>query len=147
MTAKELLITCRREKKELLILAERREQLATSLLPKAMRIKPVSVQESAEQDPMAKRMAAAVDLDREIDKRMGEMLMHEAEAHRIVKKIKDPRYRQLLTLYYLSFQNTQGKRLYTWEKVAEKMGYSQQRLFEMIPEAYYALEKVQRKSE
>lgn len=53
MTAKELLITCRREKKELLILAERREQLATSLLPKAMRIKPVSVQESAEQDPIS----------------------------------------------------------------------------------------------
>lgn len=122
--------------REVLILSEKREFLASSLLPKAMKIKEISVQENADPDPVAERMAAVVDLDRELDRQLAEMLRRNLEAHRIISQLEDARYRQLLELYYLTFRIDErgAKVLYTWETVAETMGYSTERVFDFFAE-------------
>lgn len=142
MTGRELLRICRQEKKELLILAEKREQLATSLLPKAMSIKAVSVIESAETDPMAKRIAAAVDLDREIERQMERLHRHETEAHKLVQQISVPVQRQVLELYYLSFwvDKKGEKRLYDWEMIQKKLNYSERAIFYIHADAMKSLQ-------
>lgn len=145
MTAKTLLKKCRAEKRELLILAEKREALATSLLPKAMAIKEISVQESADSDPLADRMAAVIDLEKEIDRQMAIMLRHDLDAHRLVGRLRNSRQRQMIELYYLTFKvDPEGNHhLYTWEMVAEELEISERWLWKQIPDAFRELKKIE----
>lgn len=144
MTAKTLLKKCRAEKRELLILAEKREALATSLLPKAMAIKEINVQMPHDADPMADRMAEAIDIDRELQRQMAEILERDLKAHKMVAQLRDSRHRQLLELYYLSWRTEPNgrKRLHTWETVAEAMGISPRMVYELIQPAMKNLRKV-----
>ena len=56
LTSKTLLKKCRQEKRELLILADKLEQLQNSLLPRAIQLKEINVQESGDSDPLADRV-------------------------------------------------------------------------------------------
>lgn len=137
MTAKELLMQCRQEKKEILILQEKKMQLEASLLPKALAIKPVNVMDSADDDPMFHRLPEVVDLEQQIKARLKEMYENEQKAYEMVWQIKDSKHRQLLQLYYLQFQVNENGRLslHTWESVAETMNYSIQWVYELRDEA------------
>ena len=149
LTGKKLLLACRREKREMIILEQRREQILSSLLPKAIKPKLVNVQESITMDPIADKIAASEELREEIERQIGEIIKHETKARKQIGMIKDSRYRQLLGLYYLSFRIDEhgNKVLYTWEKVAREMDYSPQRIYELIPKAIGAMRKVQTESE
>lgn len=144
LTGKKLLKACRQEKKEIIILEQRKEQIMSMLLPKAITPKEVYVQESREMDPMAEKMAAAEMVQKEIDKQIAVMLGHELKARRMIEKLKDSKHRQLLSLYYLS--NRDGDypgqiKLYTWEAVAEEMNYDVRSIIRLWHKAIENIEK------
>lgn len=136
MTAKDLLRLCRQERKEIMILSERREELINSLLPKAMAIKAVSVMESAESDPVAKRMAAVIDLDRTIEKQIERLMERRKKGYEIIASIDKPEQRKVLTAYYMADEPV---RLY---EVAEQLYYSYDRTRHIMAEALNRLEKI-----
>lgn len=96
MTPKELLTKCRDEKREILILQDKKAQLEASLLPKALSIKAVNVQDSADPDPMFNRIPEVVDLERQIESLLAQLYDHEQQAFRIISGLPDSRHRQLL---------------------------------------------------
>ena len=144
MTPKELLTKCRDEKREILILQDKKAQLEASLLPKALSIKAVDVQDSADPDPMFNRIPEVVDLERQIESLLSHLYDHEQQAFRIISGLPDSRYRQLLQLYYLQFyaSETGKQKLYTWEMVAEEMDYSVVWIHRMRQEALDSLPSV-----
>lgn len=143
LTSKTLLKKCRQEKRELLILADKLEQLRMSLLPRAIQLKDINVQESGDADPLADRVSAKTDLENEIRQQIGIMLQREAEAYRLISKLKNSRQRQILELYYLKWKvDATGRcQLYTWEMVAEELFISERQLYRMIPDAFRELKK------
>lgn len=144
MTSKTLLKKCRQEKRELLILADKLEQLQMSLLPRAIQLKDINVQESGDADPLADRVAAKEDLEADIKRNLASMLQREAEAYRLISKLKNSRQRQILELYYLKWRVDPSGRchLYTWEEVAEELEISERWLWKLIPDAFRELKKV-----
>lgn len=144
MTSKTLLKKCRQEKRELLILTDKLQQIETSLLPRAIQLKDINVQESGDADPLADRVAALTDLKAELRKQIAIMTQHEAEAFRIVGKLRNSRQRQILELYYLKWRVDAAGRchLYTWEEVAEELEISERHLYRVIPDAFRELKKI-----
>ena len=144
LTPKTLLKKCRMEKREILILQDKLNQIQYSLLPRAIQLKDINVQESGDADPLADRSAAHVDLENELRRQIETMKEHEAEAHRYVARLRNSRHRQMLELYYLSFWRDPngGFHLYTWEAVAEELGISERWLWKQIPDAFRELKKL-----
>lgn len=126
MTGRELLRLCRDDRREILILREKLDEIRASLLPKAMSIKPDIVQSSGEADPMADRLSEVVDIEAQIRALIDTMMAHEAQAMRVINAIPDRRYRCLLLTYYLTSHRTaRGRiRLHTFETAAIAAGYS-----------------------
>ena len=144
MTSKTLLKKCRQEKRELLILTDKLQQLQMSLLPRAIQLKEINVQESGDADPLADRVAAKADLEADIKRNLASMLQREAEAYRLISKLKNSRQRQILELYYLKWRvDMSGQcHLYTWEEVALELEISERWLWKLIPDAFRELKKV-----
>ena len=144
MTSKTLLKKCRQEKRELLILTDKLQQLQMSLLPRAIQLKEINVQESGDSDPLADRVAAKEDLEQDIRKQIAIMLQREAEAYRLISKLKNSRQRQILELYYMKWRvDAAGQcHLYTWEEVALELEISERWLWKLIPDAFRELKKV-----
>lgn len=144
MTSKTLLKKCRQEKRELLILTDKLEQLQMSLLPRAIQLKDINVQESGDADPLADRVSAKADLEQDIRKQIAIMLQREAEAYRLISKLRNSRQRQMLELYYLTWRVDKDNKchLYTWEEVAFTMGISERWLWKQIPNAFQELKKI-----
>lgn len=136
MTGKELLKLCRQEQKEIWILSEKREALASSLLPKAMAIKAVSVMESAEPDPVAKRMAAVIDLDRTIERQIKKLMERRQRGYEIIAGIDKPDQRKVLVAYYMADEPV---KLYD---VAEQLHFSYDRTRHIMGEALNYLERI-----
>lgn len=141
MRVKQLLKQCRNEKKEILILSQKRDMIKMSLLPSSINIKPIDVQTSPDPDPMGEKLAIVEELDNEIKRQLAKMLEHDLEAHRLVGKLKDSRHRQVIELYYLSFREDGygNKELYLWEEVADEIGYSMSKTFDLVDQAMEAL--------
>jgi hypothetical protein len=144
LTSKTLLKKCRQEKRELLILTDKLEQLQMSLLPRAIQLKDINVQESGDADPLADRVSAKADLEQDIRKQIAIMLQREAEAYRLISKLRNSRQRQMLELYYLTWRVDKDNKchLYTWEEVAFTMGISERWLWKQIPNAFQELKKI-----
>ena len=144
LTPKTLLKKCRMEKREILILRDKLEQIQFSLLPRAIQLKEINVQESGDADPLANRSAAHLDLENELKQQIEVMKEHEAEAHRYVARLRNSRHRQMLELYYLSFWRDPkgGFHLYTWEMVAEELEISERHLYRIIPDLFKELKKI-----
>lgn len=146
LTGKKLLEACRGEKQEIIMLLERRDQIMSTLLPKARRLKDTRVQESIDMDPMGEVMAEVEELDKEIERQIQRMLRNEVRARKMLEKIKDWRYRQMFNLYYLSTWTDEHGNIkrYTWDRVAKRMDYSPEAIYKFMPKAYSALRKVYR---
>ena len=144
LTPKTLLKKCRMEKREILILQDKLDQIQYSLLPRAIQLKDINVQESGDADPLADRSAAHVDLENELRRQIETMKEHDTEAHRYVARLRNSRHRQMLELYYLSFWRDPkgGFHLYTWEMIAEEMGVSERHIYRLIPEVFKELKKI-----
>ena len=126
MSAREILRKCRDERREVLLLKEKQEELRTSLIPRAIQYKSDVIQASGESDPLAERLADVVDMDRQITAMLEDMYQTEAQAWRIVRAMNDSRYRVLLMTYYMSVRTDARGRttLHTLETAAEAAGYS-----------------------
>lgn len=136
MKAKQLLELCRKEKREVLILSNKREMLASSFLPGTILPKQVNVQSSPDPDPMGEKMAALQELDDELARQIGKMLRRDLKAHKLIAGMKDSGYRQALTLYYLTYRVDHGVMcLYEWVDVAESMGYSTDYIYKLRSKA------------
>lgn len=133
MKTKTLLKKCRHEKREILILTEKVEQLEASVLPKSIPIKDDKIQSSVDPDPMGEKIVTCVELKKELDRQLARLLEHELEAHKAIARVENSQYRQVLELYYLSFDDDDD--LYTWDAVADKMGFSIDHVFKLHREA------------
>lgn len=144
LTSKTLLKKCRQEKRELLILADKLEQLQMSLLPRAIQLNDIDVQESRDPDPIANRVSAKADLEADIRKQIGIMLQREAAAYHLISKLQNSRQRQILEMYYLKWKVDEVGRchLYTWREVAEELDITEQWLWKIVPNAFNELRKI-----
>lgn len=126
MSAKEILRKCRDDRRELLVLKEKQEELRASLIPRAIQYKSDIVQSSGDADPVAERLADVVDMDGQINAIIADMYQREAQALQIIRRITDSRYRVLLMTYYMrTREDERGRRtLHTLETAAEVAGYS-----------------------
>lgn len=132
MTVRQLLQTCRDERKEIIILEEKRDTLRASLLPKAINPQKGKIQTSPSNTFDAVQ-SSIYDLNLVIDNHLTSMYRHEAAAFKFIRKLEDPRHRQMLMLYYLSFLEIRGRRhLYRWEHVAKEMGYSVENIYKLL---------------
>lgn len=122
----EMLISCRVKLKEIIYLEQERHRIMASFLPKS--IMP-SDTKGTPADVFADRVAKLADIDKAIEQRYKRL----NEAHEVIRQVKDYRYRQVLELYYLSFDRVKRgtfmvKRRYTWERAANALNYSERHL-------------------
>lgn len=134
-------------------LSERLEYERSRLYPGALRIKPVTVQESPPTDKMAESFARLTETEAALQKRVETLDRDIAYAHEVIAKIDDSRYRQALTLYYLSTMEIRemvGKperelirhRNYDWDDVADEMGISQRHAWNLGVKAREEFERL-----
>lgn len=132
MTVRQLLQTCRDEKREIIILEEKRDTLRASLLPRAIRPQAAQVQTSPS-NVFDAVQASIFDINCTIEGILTDMYRREETAHRLIGRLPDPRHRQMLILYYLSFREIRGRQyLYNWEQVARQMNYSVDSIYKFL---------------
>ena len=131
MTIRDLLQKCRDEKREIIILTEKRDELRASLLPRAIR--PTASQVQMSKENVFDRVQASIfDLNMQIERQLEELYRNESLAFYAVSGLSESRHRQMLILYYLTFRVHRGvRRLHTWESVAFEMGYSMESIKKM----------------
>lgn len=135
MTAKEYLQRIRSERLEIVQLQESIEELAYSLLPSGIRYDAIKVQTSP--DDAMSRVAAQIDkYERKIREHLAQLLDRQNTAYTYIAMLERSEHRQILTLYYLS-----GDRI-TWHQVAEKMAFSEQRIYQLHNDAVDELQKI-----
>lgn len=127
LTPKEILQTCRDELMEIIILSERREEIMAGLLPRAIQPTWEKIKTFPE-DRMSEAVVRAADLDTEIMAKLAPMIIRQQEAELMIDGLSLSKHRQILTTYYLRVKEEQRgthikTRLYTWEDVADAVGY------------------------
>lgn len=133
MTAKEFLQKIRSERLEIEQLADQIDELKYSLLPSGIQYDAIKVQTSP--DDKMLRIAEKIDeYERQIRKHLEELVSRQNTAFVYIGMLDKSEHRQVLTLYYLS-----ASRL-TWGQVAEKMVYSDQRIYQLHNDAISELE-------
>lgn len=132
--AKALLYQVRDEQKEINIIREQIAQAELALLPSAIRYDQDKVQ-SSPSDPMI-RMAEKVEkYEAELQKRLIQLTDKRTRATRMIGRMKDSRYRKVLTLYFLD------ERHLTMEQVAKIIGYEISNTYKIRSRALRALNK------
>ena len=109
---------------ELRHLEEQVEQLRLSFLPKAITYDKDRVQNPAG-DMMADKMAKVCELDKVITAHMEDVDRHRADAMRTIRKMKSPKERVVLEMYYITYR----EKPMTWEQVADSLHYSVQMIY------------------
>ncbi len=135
MTAKEYLQRIRSERLEIQQFEERIEKQRYSLLPSGIRYDVDKVQTSPD-DPMMRVYAEIDKLDRKIKEHLERLTTHYNIAMSNIMLLDKSEHRQVLVLYYL------GQELLTWQMVAERMSFSEQRIYQLHNEAIAELEKI-----
>ena len=134
---KSFLQSIRSERLEIEYLSNLVEELRTSLLPSAIRYDKVSVQTSSDPDPMTDIISKIDKYEQKIRKNLEALISRYNEATELVMSLDKTEHRQVLYLYYLS-----QTRL-TWFNVAEKMDYSEQRIYQLHNEAIDILQRIE----
>lgn len=119
MDVKVFLRDIRAKREEIANLSEAREQLESTLLPKAIRYDMDKVQTSAS-DRMITVAANLNEIDRKLEERIIRLSADISLAYDLVGQVRTPECREVLMLRYLM-----GTRQpLTWAEVADQMGYS-----------------------
>lgn len=113
--------TIRFEQLEIIRMLEMIERKETGLLPKAIVYNKDKVQTSPE-DFLAKNEAEIVDLTKLMQEKAAELRKKKIEAEKIVESLERPGERDVMRMYYLDLKK--DYRLYRWEEVAAKLGYT-----------------------
>lgn len=131
MTVKTFFRQCRREIAEYRHMQERLDWLRSSLMPEAIRYKQVDVQTSGGGDRMAEVMPEILELERELQRRLHELITHQLQAYLMIGMIPDTKQRQVMMLYYLD------NRILTWQQVAKEMGYTESAVYSIHKKALH----------
>ena len=123
----------RNERLEIRQLEERIEELRMSLLPSAIRYDKPQIQTSPE-DPMLKIEAEISELEDDLREKLGRLVRRYRGAVRLISRLESSIHRSVLWEYYLNSDKP------TWDVVADKMGYSKERLYQLHAEAIDRLE-------
>lgn len=127
MDVKVFLRDIRAKRTEIANLSEAREQLESTLLPKAIRYDMDKVQTSAS-DRMITVAANLNEIDRKLEERIIRLSADISLAYDLVGQVRTPECREVLMLRYLM-----GTRQpLTWAEVADQMGYSVQHVKEKL---------------
>lgn len=138
MTAKEYLRNIRDEQKEIRMLKNKRDGIIlNSAKPAGIRYDKVRVQ-SSPKDPM-EVFEHWSELQEEIDEHIDKLQKNRAEAIRLIRKINQSTYRQILMLYYLTPKS--DHEMMSWHDVATEMKYSDDRIWHLHG---YALQEFSR---
>lgn len=127
MDVKEFLKGIRAERMEIISLSESREQLVSTLLPKAIRYDVDKVQTSAS-DRLFTVTADLNELDRKLEKRIIKLSADISLAYDLISQMETAECRELLMLRYLMGT----RKPFTWLEIAEKMEYSEQHVKEKL---------------
>lgn len=122
MTTKELkdfLKSIRSEQHEIAVLRRMVAELETELLPQAIRYDRDKVQVCPE-EKFSKICAKIVDYEDELGKSIAMLVGRKIYAEQLIKKLDNPKEREVLRLYYLTTENDQNL---TWNQVAIRMNY------------------------
>lgn len=125
MDARQFLYNVRNEWKESVILKERVNALAASLLPAGIRYDKDKVQ-TTPSDQISKKMAALADYERELEERQIALMDHHRQAQRMIAELDDTRERQVLELYFLSVPPL------TMSMTADRIGYSRDHTYKLF---------------
>ena len=131
---KALLYSVRDEQKEINIIREQIAQAELALLPSAIRYDRDKVQASPT-DPMILMAEKVEKYEAELQKRLIQLTDKRTRATRMIGRMKDSRYRQVLTLYFLD------ERHLTMEQVAMIIGYEISNTYKIRSRALRALNK------
>lgn len=137
---KQFLRKIRAEKREILALMQLREQLRESLYLQAIRYdkEPSGVENT---DFQSEKMLKVCELTEVITTRLEELACQKLNVLKTVSKIEDVNCRIVIELYYLTAKNSYE--MYSWEDVAEKMGYHVKYVLRVIhPKALEEFSKV-----
>lgn len=135
MTAKEYLQRIRSERLEIDQFEDTIEELRYSLLPSGIRYDMVKVQTSPD-DQMLRICSKIDELERKIKDHLERLTTHYNVAMSNILLLEKPEYRQVLALYYLNRERL------TWATVAERMSFSEQRIYQLHNDAIAELEKI-----
>lgn len=137
--AKIFLKSIRNETLELKELQERHAWLWGEILPKGMRPKDIQVQTTIEPDKLGDNRAAAVDLEKEIEDMMHQLVRKHLKAEKYINQLDDSRQRLVLELYYLSIDRR------TWADVSKIMGYSESVIYDIHGDALVEMDRIMEK--
>lgn len=137
--AKTFLKNIRNETLELKELQERHAWLWGEILPKGMKPKEIQVQTTIEPDKLGDNRAAAVDLEKEIEEMMHNLVKKHLRAEKYINQLEDSRQRLVLQLYYLSIDRR------TWSDVSKIMGYSESVIYDIHRDALVEMDKIMEK--
>lgn len=137
--AKTFLKNIRNETLELKELQERHAWLWGEILPKGMKPKEIQVQTTIEPDKLGDNRAAAVDLEKEIEEMMHNLVKKHLRAEKYINQLEDSRQRLVLQLYYLSIDRR------TWSDVSKIMGYSESVIYDIHGDALVEMDKIMEK--
>ena len=134
MSAKECLRKIRAERLEIEQLSDQIEELKYSLLPSGIQYDKIKVQTSP--DDTMLRIAAEIDTyERQIRHHMEKLIQRQNTAIQYLGMLEKSEHRQVLILYYMT-----SPRL-TWQQVASRMQFSEQRIYQLHNDAVNELEK------
>lgn len=134
MGARDFLEQVRHEQKELNQLQDLIRQAELSLLPSGIRYDLDKVQTSPD-DPMFRMLAKVADYQTEMRKRLELLTLKRQQAFAMIGELEDSRHRQVMQLYFLDPDRLKMR------EVAERMGYSERKTYELYLEALEILEK------
>ena len=130
--------TIRSEQLEIIRMLEMIERKELGLLPKAIVYDKDKIQTSPD-DLLAKNEAEIADLTQIMRKKAAELRKKKVEAEKIVESLDYPEEREVMRLYYLSLKK--DYRLFRWEEVAAKLGYTMRHTLRLHADALEQLIK------
>ena len=133
MTAREYLTQARMIDSRInskLMELQRARELATGLVSDMPRNPSPDLQQ------MESRVVKIVDLEREINAEIDELVDLKRDIRELIAQIRKPEYRTLLELRYLGFR--------TWDAIAEEMGFEPRTIYRFHSNALRVVERLMR---
>lgn len=135
-SVKGYLQSIRSERMEINYLQDKIDELRTSLLPSGIRYDKINVQTSPESEPMLDVLERINECEKKIRQHLQTLLDDYQNAIDLIMQLEKSEHRQVLHLYYLNENRLK------WPDVAETMGYSEQRIYQLHNEAIDILERL-----
>lgn len=133
-SVKAYLQSIRSARMEIDYLSDKVEELRTSLLPSGIRYDKINVQTSPDGDQMTSILCKIEDYEAKIRELLQVLLDDYNGAAEMIMTLEKSEHRQVLWIYYLDKDRPK------WPEVAQRMQYSEQRIYQLHNDAITILE-------